>query len=104
MTLFLTKATMRPRQIPHRPTSGPSYMFHIRRAGKGRKRIIGNDEFDLLALVAMDIRTVAYLKIGPTVLQTIHLRVPHCASGHGNKSRGNIDQYPIGNAVVGMFA
>ena len=96
------KATANPRPVPNRPGSGPSYQFRIRRAGKGSKRIIGNDEFDMMALVALDIRQVAYMPIGPKVLQNIHLRVPNWPGGHGNKSRGNIDEYPIEKALAEM--
>lgn len=96
------KATANPRPVPNRPGSGPSYMFHIRRAGKGAKRIVSDDAFDILALVALDIRQVAYLPIGPKVLQTIHLRVPNWPNGHANKSRGNIDEYPIESALQEM--
>lgn len=96
------KATANPRPVPNRPGSGPSYQFHIRRSGKGSKRIIGNDEFEIMALVALDIRQIAYMLIGPKVLQTIHLRVPNWPGGHGNKSRGNINEYPIENVLAEM--
>lgn len=96
------KGTARPRPVPGRPGSGPSYMFSIRRAGKGARRLVGNDEFDIVDLVALDIRTVAYLAIGPKILQTIHLRIPNWPGGHANKSRGNIDQYPLRLALSGI--
>ena len=94
------KSTGKPRPVPHRPGSAPAYQFYIRRAGKGGKRIIGNDEFDLLALVALDIRVVAYLPIGPSVLQTIHLRAPGSGNGHANRSRDEIQQYNLPRALT----
>lgn len=42
----------------------PSYHFHIRRAGKGRKRIYNKNEFDLFAFVLLDANKIAYLPIG----------------------------------------
>lgn len=96
------KSTTRPRPTPGRPGSGPSYMFHVRRAGKGNRRIINNDEFDVLALVALDIRVVAYVTMGEKVLQTIHLRCPDNASTHANKRNRNIDQYPIADLLRGL--
>ena len=39
----------------------PTYHFHIRRAGKGSKRVYGKDEFDLYALVMLDIKHVSYI-------------------------------------------
>ena len=94
------KSSSRPRPVPGRPASAPSYMFNVRRAGKGGKRRIGNSEFELLALVALDIRVVAYLPISEKVLQTVHLRVPENASGHGNRGRGNVDEFPVGQALA----
>lgn len=94
------KSSVRPRPVPNRPASGPSYLFHIRRAGKGASRLIGNNEFDILALVAIDIRRVAYMPIDDRVLQVIHLRVPTTPVNHGNKSRGNMDEYPFSRALV----
>lgn len=94
------KSTLCPRPTPNRPGSGLSYMFQIRRAGKGNQRIIGNDEFDILALVALDIRTVAYLAIDDRVRQTINLRTPNNNSIHANKRLGNVDQYPIADLLL----
>lgn len=98
------KSSSRPRPVPNRP--GPSsYMFHIRRAGKGAKRIIRNDEFDILALVALDIRAIAYRSITDRVLQTIHLRMPGEYSkfyGAKKKRNGSIDSYPINAALKEM--
>ncbi len=93
------KSTTGPRPVPDRPGSGHSYFFHVRRAGKGYKRLVGNDEFDILALVALDIRVVAYLPIGKRILQTIHLRKPGNLSRHGNRRHENIDEYPIEKAI-----
>jgi hypothetical protein len=86
--------------LPHRPGSAPSYCYHIRRVGKGGKRRIGNDEFDLLALVALDIRKIVYLRMSDKVLQCIFLRQPNASKQHGNKKWKNIDEYPVESALA----
>lgn len=93
------KSTARPKPVSNRPASGDTYMFNVKRAGKGGKRRISGDEFDLLALVALDIRIVAYIPIKGIVRQLVHLRVPGCSKAHGNKIHGNIDEYPILRAL-----
>lgn len=80
------KTTRFPRQIPQRKNHSLAYMWHIRRAGKGGRRVYQHDEFDLLALVALDVRLVAYLP--PThFLQTMHIRAQE------------LDQYPVSLAL-----
>lgn len=96
------KSTAFAKPTPGRPKSTLSYMFHVRRAGKGAKRIIADSEFDLLALVALDIRVVAYVPFGTKVRQTIHLRERGSFSQHANKRHDNIDGYPIGRALHGI--
>lgn len=96
------KATALPKPVPNRPGSGISYQWHCRRAGKGSARLIGNDDFDILALVALDIRVVAYMRMTDRVLQTIHLRMPNCATKHNNRRWANIDQHPFGDAIQGL--
>lgn len=67
------KSTRKQRSIPQRATHIPAYLFHVRRAGKSGKRFYTNDAFDMLALVALDIRRIAYAP--PSQLkQTIHIR------------------------------
>ena len=76
------KATRKQRWIPQRGNSRdiPAYMWHVRRAGKGGKRLYKNTDFDMLALVAIDVRLIAYLS--PThTKQTIHIRPPSVTGG-----------------------
>lgn len=94
------KATAAPRPVPGRPGSTRAYMFHCRRAGRGASRIIGNDEFEILALVALDCRVVAYIPIDDRVRQTVHLRIPGAAKTHGNRRHGNIDEFPFAAAIA----
>jgi hypothetical protein len=74
------KTTRQQRSIPQRNNHIPAYLWHVRRAGKAGKRVYGPDDFDLLALVALDIRRIAY--IGPSLVrQTIHIRPPGANGG-----------------------
>lgn len=67
------KSTRTPRAIPQRVGHYPAYMWHVRRAGKGGARIYGDSDFDILALVALDTRQIAYMP--PSRLrQTVHIR------------------------------
>lgn len=69
------KSTREPKPVPQRSAWVSAYQWHVRRAGKGGRRTYADDEFELLALVALDIRRIAYL---PPSLQrqTVHIRVP----------------------------
>lgn len=96
------KATRQPRAIPQRVGHFPAYMWHVRRAGKGGRRVYGFSEFDLLALVALDARRIAYLPPSE-VKQTIHIRAHGDASVRGGKSGKTFDQFPFG-AALGMLA
>ena len=93
------KATRHLRPVPNRLGSGPSYMWHVRRAGKKGTRQYGEKEFDVLALVAFDIQTIAYMPIKNIVYQVVHLRVPGAPKSHGNKRLNNIDEYPFNVAI-----
>ena len=74
------KATRCQRAIPQRVKQLPAYMWHVRRAGKAGARVYAVDDFDLLALVALDIRMVAYLPPSRTK-QTVHIRPPGASGG-----------------------
>lgn len=65
------KATREPRSVPG--GRGVAHMWHVRRAGKGGRRTYGEGEFDMLALVALDCRKIAYLPPS-AAKQTIHIR------------------------------
>jgi hypothetical protein len=97
------KATREAKKLPARGAVGMGYLFHVRRAGKGGRRQYAQNEFDIVALVAMDIRVIAYLPFSESILQTIHLRPP----GHQHRPRAerrrNIDQFPV-EAAIGVLA
>lgn len=74
------KATRQQRAIPQRATHVPAYLWHVRRAGKAGLRNYSVGDFDMLALVALDIRRIAYLPPSMTK-QTVHIRPPDTFGG-----------------------
>ena len=86
------KATRRQRLTPQRVADVPAYMWHVRRAGKGGLRVYNAADFDLLALVALDIRRIAYLPPSHTK-QTVHIRPPGAPGGK------HFDNYPFRKAI-----
>lgn len=100
-TLFRVqvKATRELKPMPQRGL-GRGYWFHLRRAGKRGRRQYADNEFDIVALVAMDIRMIAYLPFSARVLQTLYLRPPgYQHHGRAERTR-NIDQFPIETAMA----
>lgn len=69
------KSTLCAKRTPHRQSHIPSYQWSVRRAGKNRQRVYAADDFDLLALVALDIHRIAYLPPSRTK-QTVIIRPP----------------------------
>lgn len=66
------KTTRKERPVPQRANHTPAYLFHIRRCGKEGKRRYGDNDFDVMALVAIDIGKIAYVKLSEA-RQTMHL-------------------------------
>lgn len=67
------KATRKYKRTPQRVGHYPSYIWRVKRAGKGGKRHYSNTEFDRLALVAVDTRQIAYMLCTETKL-TVTIR------------------------------
>ena len=94
------KASRCAKRMPARGAVGVGYLYNVRRAGKGGRRQYADDEFDIVALVAMDLRIVAYLPFTGRILQTIHLRPPgHHGCARTERTR-TIDQFPIESAMA----
>lgn len=94
------KGTRGPRAIPQRVGHRPAYMWQVRRAGKAGARVYGAGEFDMLALVALDTRQIAYMPPS-RMLQTIHIRThddpaPSKFSPRGGKT---FAQFPFDAAL-----
>jgi hypothetical protein len=79
------KGTAKPKNPMPRLRISDGYFFHVRRAGRGSRRVYGEDEFDLYALVALDIHAVAYFARDELDSQTICVRVPGITYGPGGK-------------------
>lgn len=74
------KATRTQRAIPQRESHIPAYLWHVRRTGKAGSRFYADGTFDALALVALDVKLIAY--VPPELLkQTIHIRPPGARGG-----------------------
>jgi hypothetical protein len=57
------KTTRTIRNVPQRKNDTPAYLFHIRRCGKGGRRSYDERDFDAMALVALDTKEIAYIKL-----------------------------------------
>ena len=89
------KATRAQRAIPQRASRIPAYMWHVRRRGKGGARVYGDNEYDILALVALDCKRIAYMP--PEMkMQTIHIRPEGAAGGK------QFSDYPFNKAIEGI--
>lgn len=56
------KTTLQPRKVPQRNKVTQCYIFSVKRKGKGNKKRYEDEEVDVFALVALDSKTIAYLK------------------------------------------
>lgn len=94
------KSTRQPKAIPQRVGHFPAYMWHVRRAGKKGARVYAAGEFDMLALVALDVRKIAYLPPS-SLIQTVHIRTHDNALPpmNGGKSGKTFAQYPFSAAL-----
>jgi hypothetical protein len=77
------KSTKMPKTPDSLNRGSPLYVFHTRRAGKGGRRRYGNDDFDVLALVALDRRLIAYYALADSRNDCIAIRVPGVRYGEG---------------------
>lgn len=95
------KSTRGVKPTPQRAVHTPTYLWHTKRAGKGAKRKYKN-EFDVLALVAMDIRVVAYMPLERVCTNCVLLRPPNTAITSKAKRLKNIDEYLFADAIKGL--
>lgn len=90
------KTTEKPRPVPQRVQRSEAYLWHTRRAGRGGKRYYEADAFDFLALVALDVRRVAYLPPGYRA-NTISILKPG-QTGYGGQGK-HFDDFPFEKAA-----
>jgi hypothetical protein len=91
------KSTLRARPLPQRSSAIPAYTFAVRRSGVGGRRTYAENAFDLLALVALDIRTVAYLPPSQQRM-TISIRPP------GTGGAKQFGDFPFAKAAAELEA
>ena len=60
------KTTRKLASVPQRKNRTDKYLFHVRRCGKGGRRSYNKGEVDIFALVALDTKTIGYLKASDT--------------------------------------
>lgn len=94
------KGTRKPKNPMPMTRISDGYFFHIRRAGKGGKRIYGINEFDIYALVALDIHAIAYFAKEQLNLQTVVLRVPGVHYHHDSKAVKRFEMAGFESAVA----
>lgn len=105
MVRIQVKGTRTVRKVPQRVGHMTAYMWHVRRSGKGRSRVYADGEFDLLALVAIDIGQIAYLP--PSKLKnTIHIRSTAVAQSpsHGGKAGRTFEAMTFEAAIGNIYA
>jgi len=103
------KATGKPKNVNSQGrTPRLSYAWNIRTCGKGGRRKMSDADCDLVALVALDIRAVAYLPIAK-VGQTAYLDAPGSSGVRMTKAGerfkkatwpGNVTEYPLEAALA----
>ena len=67
------KTTLQPMRMNQEYIT-PTYLFHVRRAGKGGLRLYETTEFEGFALVALDTRQIAYIPFTKQLKCTVILR------------------------------
>lgn len=77
------KSTKMPKSSASLNRGTPLYVFNTRRAGKGGRRRYSADDFDVLALVALDRRLIAYYALADSHHDCVALRVPGLRYGEG---------------------
>lgn len=97
------KATYAPSPVPE-INHTPKYKWHVKRIGKNGSRKIVGDEFDILALVALDVRKIAYIPIDSNVPSCSMIRPIGVKKGFTAKHTryDAIDEHPIQRALESM--
>lgn len=75
------KSTRSVKAVTQRKYNTSGYIWNVRRAGKGGIRNYKDTDFDILALVALDIRKIAYFIPTDIGYSTIIIREKNCSDG-----------------------
>lgn len=94
------KATAAPsRRVSRLDLNILGYHFHIKRCGKHGSRQYAADDFDVIALVAMDIRAIGYMTADEGVKKSIILRPPNYPLSNAISRKEDIGQLPFGRVL-----
>lgn len=91
------KTTRQPQAVPQRKVRTDKYLFHVRRCGKGGRRSYNKEEVDIFALVALDTKTIGYLKAGDTK-QTMFF-LPETGKDTGKTKCKKLSDYKLEYAI-----
>lgn len=89
------KSTLRPKSPDSMKRGSPLYVFNSRRAGKRGRRRYGAEDFDVIALVALDRRLIAYYAWRNMPRDCISIRVPGVAYGEGGTKPRHFEDAPF---------
>jgi hypothetical protein len=95
------KSTEKPRPVPQRTKQTTAYLWHVKRAGKGGRRHYADNEFDFIAVVALDIRRIAYLPPDYRP-NTITITQPGLI-GYGGQGK-HFDKFPFESAANAVLS
>lgn len=96
------KSTRSPRAVAQRKLFTPGHLFHTKRCGKRGQRQYADRAFDIVAFVALDIRTVAYMTFAEMSGNQVVLRPPGVVPAPHATRMQNVDQLPFEAALCRM--
>ena len=88
------KATRKPIPVPQRKNRTEKYCINIRRCGKGGRKSYGENDVDIFALVALDTKTIGYIKANE-VKQTMFFLPENGFIAIGKKGKANLSAKKI---------
>lgn len=92
------KSTRTKQPVPQRVNRTQSYLFHVRRFGKMGRKSYTNKDLDIVALVALDKKLVAYIPIQETK-QTMFFRDKEQKISGASRSTKFIQDFPFERAL-----
>lgn len=91
------KTTRKPLPTPQRKIRTEKYLFHIRRCGKKGRQHYSNKDIDIIAIVALDTKTIGYIPINKTK-QTMFF-IPEGGFSTGKCKCKKISDYKIEDCI-----
>jgi len=92
------KTTRKPLPVPQRQVRTEKYLFHIRRCGKGGRQSYSDSDIDIIAIVALDTKTIGYIPVKDTK-QTMFF-LPEDGFSTGKSKCKKISEYRIEQCLV----